>query len=417
MTDLALLRNEAVRMFRAGVAAVDPAAALSRALDQHPVAPPGPGGRRLVVAFGKAARPMAEVARARLDPAETLIVTNYENAAGFAAAPGLRLMAAGHPVPDAAGEAAARAVMALLDDAGPADRIVALISGGASALLPAPASGLTLADKAAVNRALLASGLEIGQMNLIRQQLSQLKGGGFLRRAAPAMVEAFILSDVIGDDLRAVASGPTLPPLGTREAARALLQAQGLWQGLPPAVRAHLATPETAPSPLPPARHHLIASNRLAADAACGAARWAPARLDPAPLVGDVAEAAARLIATARATPRPAALVWGGETTVTLTGTGRGGRNQDLALRLALSDLPGPWVFLSGGTDGRDGPTEAAGGLTDSHSAERMRAAGADPAALLANNDSHAALAASGDLLMTGATGTNVADLQILLLG
>lgn len=420
MTDPAPLRAIAHQMFRAALAAVDPADALRHALARHPVARPDPGGRLIVLAFGKAAMPMARAAMAALDPGQVLppdqvlVVTNYENATPL---PGATVMAAGHPVPDAAGERAAQAVLALLDAAGPADRIVALVSGGASALLPAPVPGLTLADKAAVNRALLAGGLDIGQMNLIRQHLSQLKGGGFLRRAAPARVTAFILSDVIGDDLRVIASGPTVAPIGTQDQAVALLRDHGLWDGLPNAVRDHLSGAAPEAPPLPPVENHLIASNRIAAEAALAACPIAPARLDAQPLVGDVAEAAARIVAAAKDSPRPACLIWGGETTVTLTGTGKGGRNQDLALRLALSDLSAPWAFLSGGTDGRDGPTEAAGGLTDHDSAARMRTSGADPVALLANNDSNAALAASGDLLVTGATGTNVADLQILILG
>lgn len=414
MTDHAPMRAEAVRMFRTAVAAVDPERALQAALDGHPVPRPAGDGRLIVIAIGKAALPMARAAIARLAPDQVLAVTNHENARPL---PGATVMAAGHPVPDAGGEAAGRAVLALLERAGADDRIVALVSGGASALVPAPVEGLTLADKVAVNRALLAGGLDIGQMNLVRQHLSQLKGGGFLRRAAPAPVTAFILSDVIGDDLRVIASGPTVAPIGTRAEARALLERTGLWPALPGAVRAHLTRPDEPVPPLPAAENHLIASNRIAAEAARGDCRMIPARLEAQPLEGDVAEAARRIVETARIAPRPLCLVWGGETTVTLTGTGKGGRNQDLALRLALSGLPGPWVFLSGGTDGRDGPTEAAGGLVDDGTADRIRAAGCDPAALLANNDSNAALAASGDLLVTGATGTNVADIQILMLG
>jgi glycerate 2-kinase len=303
--------------------------------------------------------------------------------------------------------------------------VIALISGGGSALLPAPPAGVSLDDKRALNALLLASGLDIMAMNLIRQQVSDLKGGGFLRLAAPAPVTAYILSDVIGDDLRAIASGPTVAPLGTRIEAATHLKSAGLWDRLPGAIRSHLGAPEPDRSPPPEATNHLIGSNRQSAEAAAQACRDAfDATLVEAPLVGDVADAAETVVRAARhalASPRPSALIWGGETTVVPTGPGLGGRNQELALRIAArtADLPGPvpWVFLSGGTDGRDGPTDAAGGLVDPQTADRLRRAGVDVARALADNDSNTALSASGDLVITGATGTNVADIQVFLTG
>lgn len=417
------IRAEALRLFRAAVAAADPTKALDAAMAEAPPDPPGPGGAYILIAVGKAAIPMAEAAMARLPgapgaPVRALIITNSENARPV---PGAEVIAAGHPVPDENGAGAGRKVIALLTEAGAADRIVALISGGGSAMLPAPAAGLTLQDKAEVNRLLLANGFEIGEINLIRQQLSRLKGGGMLRLAAPAPVIAYILSDVIGDDLRTIASGPTVAPLGDRAAARALLQDRGIWQAMPEAARAHL-TADEAPGPAAPAaRNILIGSNRKSLEAVEKAAGFAPAQIVSDRLVGDVGAAADEVLRAAQAVARdrPACLIFGGETTVVLRGKGLGGRNQELALRVAI-DGPGrlgrPFVFLSGGTDGRDGPTEAAGGIVDETSAARMRAAGADPAALLARNDSNRALAASGDLLMTGGTGTNVADVQILIL-
>lgn len=413
------LRAEARRLFAAAVRAADPAGALRAAWAISPPEPPAAGGAWLVVAVGKAAMPMAEAALALLAdaPVRALVVTNYENARPL---PGATVMAAGHPVPDENGAMAGRAVAAALEGAGAADRVVALISGGGSALLPAPAPGLTLDDKAAVNRLLLAHGYEITEINLIRQQLSRLKGGGMVRLAAPAPVVAYILSDVIGDDLRAIASGPTAAPLGTRADARRLLQGRGVWDRLPPAVRDHLETPEPAAADLPAAVNLLVGSNRKSLEAVEAASGTPETRIVSDRLTGDVGEAAEAILATAGAAGAgPACLIFGGETTVTLRGRGRGGRNQELALRLALAAperLGRPFVFLSGGTDGRDGPTEAAGGIVDEGSAARMRAAGADPEALLANNDSNAALAASDDLLTVGATGTNVADVQILLL-
>jgi hydroxypyruvate reductase len=413
------LRDRARTLFSAACEAADPSRALRAALTRNPPPQPGPAGRYILVAVGKAAVPMAEEMLAQLapDPVRAVVVTNYENARPL---PGAEVMAAGHPIPDENGARAADAVAALLADATADDRIIALISGGGSALLPAPAGDLTLADKAEVNRLLLAHGFEIGEINLVRQQLSRLKGGGMLRLAAPAPVTAYILSDVIGDDLGTIASGPTVAPIGTRGEARALLEVRGLWPFLPEPVRIHLSRDERSVPP-PTAQNHLIGSNRKSLEAVVAAA----ADLNPAivsdRLTGDVAAAAARIVDAAQGTPRgrPACLIFGGETTVTLTGSGLGGRNQELALRVALAmpELGRDWVFLSGGTDGRDGPTDAAGGLTDAGTAARIRARGLDPGALLANNDSHAALKAADDLLITGGTGTNVADVQILLLG
>ncbi|WP_334194504.1 glycerate kinase type-2 family protein [Pararhodobacter sp.] len=419
---IAALKEAARAGFEAAVRRADPGRALTRCLAQHPLPAPGPGGRYLVVAVGKAAPAMTRALLPQLTgTVEAICVTQAGNTEKAGTA---RVFRAGHPVPDQTGAEAAQAVIELLEGAGPEDRVIALISGGGSALLPAPPPGVTLADKQTLNAALLASGLDIVAMNLVRQQVSQLKGGGFLRLASPATVTAFILSDVVGDDLRAIASGPTTAPLGTRAEARRDVREAGLWDQLPAAIRRHLgAGDETIP--LPPARNHLIGGNAQSVEAAAQSlARDFPVIADALPLTGDVTAAAARIFSALqqhRGHEGPLALVWGGETTVRLTGHGLGGRNQELALRVAaLADarpLARPWVFLSGGTDGRDGPTEAAGAITDQNSLPRLRRLGADPEALLANNDSHRALALSRDLLMTGATGTNVADVQILLLG
>ncbi len=410
------LRDRARGLFFVACSAADPAMALSRALAVNPLPQAGPGGRLITVALGKAAVPMARALLARLGdaPHDALIVTNAENARPV---PGARVMAAGHPVPDEKGAKAARAVEALLAGAGAADRVIALISGGGSALLPAPVAGVSLREKAQVNRLLLGAGLDITAMNLVRQGLSRLKGGGFLRCAAPAPVTAYILSDVIGDDLRVIASGPTTAPIGSRPMARQLLQDRGLWPDLPASVRTALSRPVTD-LPLPPARNHLIGSNRLSLMAVVAAA-GPGARIVSDHLTGDVGQAAGQIVAAALSQQGPACLVFGGETTVTLRGTGLGGRNQELALRVAMAMPPlgRDWVFLSGGTDGRDGPTTAAGGLVDAGTVARLHAAGGDAAALLAANDSNRALSLAGDLLVTGPTGTNVADVQILLIG
>jgi len=410
------LRSELTRLFMAGVAAADPARGVARALAARPLTVPS-GGRLIILSIGKAAHGMMEAARAAVpDGVDTrcLAVTNYENDRDVA---GVACYAAGHPVPDGNGVIAALAVEKLLREAGQEDVVLALISGGGSALLPAPTEGLTLAEKAEVNRLLLASGADITQTNTLRQALSRLKGGGMLRQAAPATVRSLILSDVVGDDLRVIASGPTVGPIADRAAARQVARDLGIWERLPPNARAVLERPDEA-APLPPADATLVGSNRMSLEAMAQASAR-PVRLIERPLIGPVDRAALSVLDLAAETPPGTALMLGGETTVVLTGTGRGGRNQELALRVALlaeeRGVTGRWLFLSGGTDGRDGPTDAAGAIVEDSSLARMRAAGADPAALLANNDSHAALAASGDLLGVGATGTNVADLQVFL--
>lgn len=391
--------------FQAGLAAADPKAAVERALAQG--AFPSISGRVFILALGKAAGAMMEAALSVLPkPHAALVITNYENASPVA---GARVLAAGHPVPDENGLQAGLAVQRVLARTTAQDAVLVLVSGGGSALLPAPVPGVTLQDKAQVNRLLLGAGLDITQMNLVRQHLSRLKGGGVLRAAAPAPVTALILSDVVGDDLRVIASGPTVAPIGTRAEAMRLLEEHGLWQHVPDAVRAVLRN-DDPPRALPPATNHLVGSNALSVAAVAQALPGA--RIDPVPLVGDVAQAAARIVALAQV---PGVTVLGGETTVTLTGTGLGGRNQELALRvaLALQDRPG-WRFLSGGTDGRDGPTDAAGAIVDGGTIARIALAGGNAEALLANNDSHTALKMAGDLMVTGATGTNVADVQIM---
>lgn len=388
-------RARARQIFDAGVKAADPYVAVADALGAVPVP-------ALIVAIGKAARLMAKAALDRFADVECLVVTNYENASDLT---GAQVFAAGHPIPDENGVMAAKAIIAALEQAqGP---VLALISGGGSALLPAPAGALTLADKQAVNALLLSSGLDITAMNLVRQQLSDLKGGGLLRHAAPQRVTALILSDVIGDDLATIASGPTVRPIGTSADAVHILQDASLWNAVPDAVRHHLKHAPT-PAELPEAENRLIGSN--AKSVAAMAAVAGDAFVIPTPIEGDVGDAARLICDQAGA----GITLWGGETTVVLRGNGRGGRNQELALRIAVEAAQRgwtDWVCLQGGSDGRDGPTDAAGGLVDQDTLTKIT----DLEALLANNDSYAALAQAGDLLMTGATGTNVADLGVMI--
>lgn len=403
--------------FDAGVVAADPALALRNAMlsrpDLHSVA-----GRLLVVAIGKAAAPMMNEALRHLRPDLAFLVTNYENAAEI---PGVECRAAGHPTPDEAGAAAAAEIITLLEGLTEHDQVILLLSGGGSALTPAPILGVPLADKIAVNDLLLASGAPIDAINTVRKRLSRLKGGGFARLASPADVVAFVLSDVPGDDLATVASGPTIANEDPPDAAVGVLRSFNVWDGTPESVR--LALSADSESAAAPACTILIGGNAPSVDAmelAANKVGQGQVTRFHGWLDGDVAEAAERIVADMRAAPRPSVFLFGGETTVVVTGTGRGGRNQDLALRVALlleaDPIPGDWAFLSGGTDGRDGPTDAAGGMVTPQTLAAIRAGGVDPEAALLNNDAYAALRAGDALLMTGATGTNVADLQVAVL-
>ncbi len=412
------LEQTAKALFQCAIDRADPARALRAALAENPLPPLPVGGRNFILAAGKAAVPMMRAALDLIpDPAQAMVITNSENKTTIS---GVEVICGSHPVPDENSENTGQAALSMAACMSQNDRLIALISGGGSALMVAPVPGLTLADKAAVNQRLLACGLDINQMNLIRQQLSALKGGGLLRAAAPAQVHSFVLSDVIGDDLRAIASGPTTAPIGTKAEARAIMQSVGIWEAAPETVRAHLQMPDPDHSETPDAAITLIGSNRQSLEAMRDAApaHW-QVQIVTDRLTGDVQQATKTIIEAARRASQahPTALLFGGETTVQITGSGLGGRNQELALRIARDgqDIPGDWIFLSGGTDGRDGPTEAAGGIVTATTWETIRACGADPEALLADNDSNAALAAANALLMTGGTGTNVADVQIFL--
>lgn len=413
------LLQDARALFDSAVARADPALALRETLRSTPLLPRSDGGQDYLLALGKAAVPMMkEMLQHIPEPRQALVVTNPEN---LGTLPGVRVLAGSHPVPDQASADAGAAVIDFLSQTTEQDRVIVLVSGGGSALMVAPAAGVSLADKAAVNAALLASGLEINEMNLVRQQLSDLKGGGLLHHAAPAPVQAYILSDVIGDDLRAIASGPTASPLGDKTAARAILQQAAIWDDLPASVRTHL-TASPVEAQLPEAHNALIGSNRHSLAAMMERAAtlgWQP-QLVSDHLVGDVAEAVETILQAAKNAPldQPVALIFGGETTVRLRGDGRGGRNQEMALRMAhrgATELSGDWLFLSGGTDGRDGPTDAAGGIATPQTWADISKTGVDPGALLANNDSYAALKAAEALLICGGTGTNVADVQVFL--
>ena len=409
-----------VAMFRAAVRAADPAAVLPRHL------PPRPRGRTVVVGAGKGAAQLAAAFERLWDgPLSGVVVTRY----GYGCrTERIRVLEAAHPVPDAAGLAATAALFEAVRGLSADDLVVALVCGGGSALLPAPPPGMTLADEQALNAALLASGAPIGVMNAIRRQVSMVKGGRLALAAAPARVVSLIVSDVPGDALAEVASGPTVPGPGSRAEARALAQAWGI--ALPPAVAAWLAGEAgAAPDPADPrfAGHaaHLIASAALSLEAAAAeaaAAGFAPAILSDA-IEGEAREVARVHAAIAREVvlrgrpfARPAAILSGGETTVTLRGQGRGGRNSEFLLALALAAPGLPFAALAADTDGIDGTEDNAGAFACGSTAARLRGLGRDPAALLADNDAFSAFAALGDLFVPGPTGTNVNDLRAILI-
>jgi glycerate 2-kinase len=434
------LRRAAAGVLREALRAADPRVLVRRHLR---VGPQGievggtrlatAGGRVVVVAAGKAAAVMAAEAEAILGRrlAEAVAV---DTSAG-APLRRTRLHVAGHPVPDLRGLRAAAEVERVASGLGADDTLILLLSGGASALLPAPADGIALADKARTTRLLLRAGAPIAEVNAVRKHLSRLKGGGLARAAAPARVVTLALSDVVGDDPATIASGPTVADPTTFSEAVEILRRRGLWAGAPAAVRRRLEAgaaghlPET-PKPGDPllsrSRLRIIGSNRQSVDAAARAARRLGFRtlVLTTRLEGEAREAGRLLtailrecVASGRPARTPVCLVAGGETTVSVTGQGRGGRNQELALAAVapLAAFPGPALLASLATDGVDGASDAAGAIADEATHARARRLGlAEPPTFLAENDSNGFFAALGDLILTGPTGTNVADVTVL---
>jgi glycerate 2-kinase len=384
-------------------------------------------GPVLLVAAGKAALPTASAAAAVAGPRGGVIVVPH--AALAAGPPGVAVRGGGHPVPDAAGAAATRELVAAVEAAGRDELVLTLLSGGASALLVAPAGRLTLADMQAVTRALLGSGADIAALNTVRKHCSRVKGGGLARSACRAAgLWALVLSDVIDDDLATIASGPTVADSSTFADALAVLDSWLDPAAVPPAVREHLEAgraglyPETikpGDGVLDHTVTRVIAGNRTAVAAAAAAARdlgYEP-HVAQEPLRGDAAAAGRRIAAALLALPRdrPVAYVAGGETTVRVVPGGHGGRSQHLALAAGVVLAGEAGIVLAAGTDGVDGPTDAAGACVDGSTVDRARRRGLDPEAALAASDSHSLLAAIGDLVRTGPTGTNVADLVVAL--
>lgn len=413
----ALLR----RLFDAAVASADPL----RTVPAH--LPEPPPGRTLVVGAGKAAAAMAKAVEDRWPgPLDGLVVTRYGHGLPCRR---IEVVEAGHPLPDAEGRAAAQRILEMADGLGADDLLLCLISGGGSALLAAPAPGLGLDDKQALTRALLRSGATISEINTVRKHLSAVKGGRLAQRAAPARVVTLAISDVPGDDPAVIASGPTVPDPSTRADALAVLAKYGIVP--PPAVQARLAAPESeTPKPGDPVfartEFRLVATPQQALEAAAAAARAAgitPLILSDsiegeAREVGKVHAAIARQIAL-RGQPAaaPCLLLSGGETTVTVRGQGRGGRNAEflLGLTLSLGGRPGIWA-LAADSDGIDGSEDNAGAVAGPDTLARAAAAGLDAAACLADNDAYHFFAALGDLVVTGPTRTNVNDFRAVLI-
>jgi hydroxypyruvate reductase/glycerate 2-kinase len=442
------LRDHARAIWQAAVAAVDPFALVRDALADPPAdlgAALVRTGRVLVVGGGKAGAAMAAGAEAAL--ADRLDrVSGVVNVPADAARPlrRVRLHAArpsGVNEPTVEGVSGVRVMLDLLRAAGPDDLALCLLSGGGSALLPAPADGVTLADKQQVTRLLHACGATIGEMNCVRKHLSAVKGGRLAEAflgdgAAGRSLWTFVLSDVIGDPLDVIASGPTVPDPTTFADARAVLARYDLTDRVPPAVRDRLergvagAIPETL-KVLPPAARAVVLGNNARALAAAGrhAEGLGYRVIDLGAFVeGEtrhVATAVAGVVRSIRADGRPVAppacVLCGGETTVTLPrGHGRGGRNQEFVLAAAVQLGAGGLrdaAVLSGGTDGEDGPTDAAGAVADAGTLARAAALGLDPAASLERHDAYPFFAATGGLLRTGLTGTNVMDVRVLLVG
>ncbi len=407
-------------LFDAAVKAADPAAIIPTVL------PDRPKGRTIVIGAGKGSAQLAQAFERGWDgPLSGIIVTRY----GFGApCERIAIHEASHPVPDAAGLEGSRLLLDSVKGLSADDLVVALISGGGSALLPCPPEGMTLADEIAVNEALLASGAPISAMNVVRKHLSAIKGGRLAAACHPARVVTLAVSDIPGDHPAFIASGPTVPDGSTRMDALAIVDAYGLV--LPAAAIAHLKTPAAdAPKPDDPvfARNEVkvIASAGLSLEAAAQAARAAGIE---AVILSDAIEGEAREVAKMhgamaleiarrnRPFRKPVLLLSGGETTVTLKGRGKGGRNTEFLLSLALTvnGTAGISAFAAD-TDGVDGSEDNAGAFCDGSTVARLRALGLDARAMLANNDAWTAFDALDDLFVPGPTGTNVNDLRAVL--
>ena len=438
---LTRMRQQANDIFRAALRSVDPEAALFRhakieddtlliserrlkLLDYD---------RILVVGAGKANAPMAKALESILGRriSDGLIVVKDGHGLPLKH---IRVSEASHPVPDQRGITGTDTMLSLIKNAGERDLVICLISGGGSALLVAPVDGVSLADKQEVTRLLLACGATIHEINTVRKHLSRVKGGGLARFAHPATIISLILSDVVGDNLDVIASGPTVPDSSTFRQAELVFRGYGIWDRVPASVKEHIEkglndkipeTPKPGDSSFQNDSWVLVGTNLLALKAASKEAEqqgYKPVILS-AMMEGetrDVARVHAAIakeaVVSGNPVSPPVCILSGGETTVTLQGDGQGGRNQEFALAAAIA-LEGQKhvVVLSGGTDGTDGPTDAAGAIADGNTVDRARKKGLDPLDHLGRNDAYPFFQSLSDLVITGPTRTNVMDVRIML--
>jgi glycerate 2-kinase len=420
MKERQLLRE----MFEAAIAAASPDKAVPANL------PDPPAGRTVVVGAGKAAASMARAVEAHWPHDKLLsglVVTRYGH--GVGPLKRIEVVEAAHPIPDAAGQQAARRILDLVTGLGPDDLALCLISGGGSALLSLPAPGITLDDKQALNKALLKSGANINEINCVRKHLSAIKGGRLARAAAPARIVSLIISDVPGDDPSVIASGPTTPDATTLADAKAVLKLYGIVA--PPSVQALLddgktETPKPGDLAFARSETRIIAAPEASLMAAAEVATQAGYRPlilgdaleGEATEVGKVMAGIARQVAVhGQPAPAPCILISGGETTVTVAGAGRGGRNVEFLLSLAVELDGRPRIFaIAGDTDGVDGAEEVAGAIVTPDSLERARGLGLNARTLLVDNDAHNFFRALGDQVVTGPTLTNVNDFRAVLI-
>jgi hydroxypyruvate reductase len=435
-------RKDAVAIFAKGVEAVAPDAAVRRFCRRddnlltigHQSFPLDAYQRVFVVGAGKATAPMAATLEEMLgeDLTAGIITVKYGHTAKLSK---IETVEAGHPVPDENGEIGSGKILDLAGNAGEEDLLICLISGGGSALLPKTVPGVSLADKQKTTRILLACGASIHEINTLRKHLSVIKGGQLAKAAAPATVVSLILSDVVGDDLDVIASGPTVADNSTFADCLHILARYGVADQLPKPVFDHLVkgsngrvaeTPKVGDSVFHKTSNVVIGSNieALLAAEKEAARRGYTTFVLSSMMEGETADVARmhtaiarEILKTGHPVPPPACILSGGETTVTLKGDGLGGRNQQFAL-CAAADIAGQRsvLILSGGTDGNDGPTDAAGAIVDNTTSQRAAAANVSMVEHLANNDSYHFFRTLGDLLITGPTNTNVMDLRIILI-
>jgi glycerate 2-kinase len=435
------MREQAVAIFHSALGAVDPAVAILRhvSLEEGTLVV---GGRRLklktydriwVVGAGKGAAPMARAIEDLLEDRIEGGAVVVKDGHGFPLKR-IRVHAASHPVPDQRGVQAGEEILSLIEGASECDLVITLLSGGGSALLVAPSQGISLEDKQEVTKLLLACGATIREINAVRKHLSRIKGGGMARAAHPATVVSLILSDVIGDDLDVIASGPVVPDSSTFHHAKAVLKRYGIWDRAPKSVRERIEkgvigeideTPKSGDPSFQKDITELVGTNLQALEAAEKEAKsqgYRPLILS-AMVEGETREVAKmhagiakQILTSGHPIPAPACVLFGGETTVTLQGDGKGGRNMEFVLASALAlDGQKHVVILSGGTDGTDGPTDAAGAIADGNTVARSRTNGLDPADHLRRNDAYPFFQSLGDLVITGPTRTNVMDICIML--